>query len=330
MVVVEMREAGASADIDARIIGIVFAPLPEFANGQPEKFWYKFKGVPPKVRELKGKVVPTLGGQVLISTMITTSEIRKRLEHALDSVSVIEKQDAARSLVDHIRHSVGSKLKSMFSRAPLKQKIEEERKAKKARDEQLRAILLLKSAKKMQILKEITSAKTDSIVAQPLVHLDLSSSCVHNNIVTPIILQATNLTVLRLSHCQNLTSNLFDGIISDNLEHREARGSPLLKLCTLSLRNTPACDDAALIRICGACTSLHSLDIGQSQRRVTGASASEIAEGPGSRLKRLMMDNCPGKSTSEQAQGFITREVWPCSVLPALLLSCITHPFTQR
>jgi hypothetical protein len=297
MVVIELRESGTSAEIDARLIGIVFAPLPEFANSQPAKFWYKFKGVQPKVRELNGKVIPTLGGQVLISTMITTSEIRKRLEHALDAVSVIDKQDAARSLVDHIRHSVGSKLKSMFSRAPLKQKIEEDRLAKKARDEQLRAIFLLKSAQKMQILKELTSAKTDSTFAQPLVHLDLSSSCVHDNVVIPIILQATNLTVLRLSHCQNLTSNLFDGIISDNLERREAQGSPLLKLGTLSLRNTPACDDAALIRICGACTSLHSLDIGQSQGRITSASASEIAERPGSRLNRLMMDNCPGEFT---------------------------------
>jgi hypothetical protein len=209
--------------------------------------------------------------------MITTSEVRKRLDHALDSLNKVEVQDVEESLIDRIRHSVGSKLKSMFSRAPLKQKIEEERLAKKARDEQLRAVLLLKSAKKMQILKEITSAKTDSTFAQPLVHLDLSSSCVHDNVVIPIILQATNLTVLRLSHCQNLTSNLFDGIISDNMERREAQGSPLLKLCTLSLRNTPACDDAALIRICGACTSLHSLDIGQSQRRITQRTGTATA-----------------------------------------------------
>ena len=114
MVVIEMREAsGGTFEKEThnnRMIGIVFAPLPESVNHNPQKLWYKFKGVPPKVRESNGKVVPTLGGQVLLTTMITTSEVRKRLEHALDSVNEIEKADAARSMIDSIRYSVTSKL----------------------------------------------------------------------------------------------------------------------------------------------------------------------------------------------------------------------------
>ena len=298
MVVIEMREAGNSALENAsqnnRMIGVVFAPLPETVNDKPEKLWYKFKGVPPKVREIKGTAVPTLSGQVLVSTMITTSEIRKRLDHALDCVDVIERQDKARSLIDEIRFSVSSKLKSVFSRAPLKQKMEEERAAKKLRDEHLRAIFVSKNAKKMQILKQITAAKTKSSLAQPLVHLDLSASSIHDNSLIPVILQATNLTVLRLCHCQHLTSNLFASVISDNVQDQQAAGAPLRKLCTMSLRNTSACDDAAIIRICAVCTVLHSLDIGQSQGRVTNAAVSALAEGPGTRLKRLMMDSCPG------------------------------------
>jgi hypothetical protein len=299
MVVIEMREAGNSAletasQNNSRMIGVVFAPLPESVNGKPEKLWYKFKGVPPKVREIKGTAVPTLSGQVLVSTMITTSEIRKRLDHALDCVDVIERQDKARSLIDEIRFSVSSKLKSVFSRAPLKQKMEEERAAKKSRDEQLRAIFVSKNAKKMEILKQITAAKTKSSLAQPLVHLDLSASSIHDNSLIPVILQATNLTVLRLCHCQHLTSNLFASVISDNVKDQQAAGAPLRKLCTMSLRNTSACDDAAIIRICAVCTVLHSLDIGQSQGRVTNAAVSVLAEGPGTRLKRLMMDSCPG------------------------------------
>jgi hypothetical protein len=301
MVVIEMREASDStfdnaSQTNTRMIGIVFAPLPESVNGKPEKLWYKFKGVPPKVRESAGKVVPTLSGQVLMSYMITTSEIHKRLEHALDTVNLVEKQDRARSLIDEIRFSVSSKLKSVFSRAPLKQKILDERAAKKARDEQLRAIFLAKNEKKMQMFKDM-AAKTAFAVAQPLVHLDLSSSFINDNSVIPVILQATNLTVLRLSHCQNLTPNMFAEIISDNVQHQQAPGAPLRKLGTLSMRNTPACDDSAIIRICSVCTLLHSLDIGHSQSRVTNAAVSVIAEGPAKTLKRLMMDSCPGELT---------------------------------
>ena len=301
MVVIEMREASANAfenvsQANTRMIGIVFAPLPEFVNGKPEKLWYRFKGVPPKVRESAGKLVPTLGGQVLLSTMITTSEVRKRLDHALDSLNKVEVQDVEENLIDRIRHSVGSKLNSMFSRKPLKQQMEEERLAKKAREEQLRAAVVLKNKKQMEMLKQIIATKVLPTMMRPLVHLDLSSSCVHDGAVVPIILQATNLTVLRLSHCSKLTPELFASIISDNVALRDAAGSPLHKLCTLSMRNTPACNDAAVIRICAASTSLHSLDIGESQRRVTNASVSVLAEVHGSKLKRLMIDNCPGES----------------------------------
>jgi len=299
MVVIEMREASTSAlenmtQANTRMIGIVFAPLPEFVNGKPEKLWYRFKGVPPKVRELAGKIVPTLGGQVLLSTMITTSEVRQRLEHAIDSVNKVEDRDLQESALDKIRHSVGTKLQSMFSRKPLKQLVEEQRLAKKARDEQLRVALLLKNTRKMQMLKHVTMTKALPAMARPLTHLDLSSSCVHDGDAIPIILQATNLTVLRLSHCSNLTTELFASVISDSVALREAAGAPLRKLETLSMRNTPACNDAAVIRICAAATSLHSLDIGESQRRVTNASVSVLAEAVGSRLKRLMIDSCPG------------------------------------
>jgi hypothetical protein len=295
-----MREASGSvldnaSQQNTRMIGIVFAPLPESVNGKPEKLWYKFKGVPPKVREIDGKVVPTLSGQVLMSTMITTSEVHKRLEHILDAVQSIEKQDRVRDLVDEIRHSVGSKFKAMFSRVPLKQKILEERAAKKARDEQIRAVFIAKNAKKMEMMKQITVAKSDSFIAHPLIHLDLSSTRIYDSSLIPVILQATNLTVLRLCHCQNLTSNLFAEIISENVQHLQASVAPLRRLCILSLRNTPACDDSAIICICAACTSLHSLDIGQSQGRITNAAVSVIAEHCGSRLKRLMMDSCPGE-----------------------------------
>ena len=300
MVVIEMREASGGTfekeTSNNRMIGIVFAPLPESVNHNPQKLWYKFKGVPPKVRESNGKVVPTLGGQVLLTTMITTSEVRKRLEHALDSVNEIEKADAARSMIDSIRYSVTSKLKSVFSRAPLKQKVAEERQAQKLRDEQLRASFLAKNVRKMQMLQSILAKNKKSALPQPLVHLDLSASCVQDSHLAPVILQATNLTVLRLSHCQNLTPALFAEVISDNAGLRVAMGAPLRKLSVLSLRNTPACDDSAIIRICAAASALHSLDIGQNQLRVTNASVTVMADQLGRTLRRLMMDSCPGQS----------------------------------
>jgi hypothetical protein len=145
-------------------------------------------------------------------------------------------------------------------------------------------------------MKEIRTNQTNSLIAHPLIHLDVSTTCIHDNSVIPVILQATNLTVLRLCHCPNLTSNMFAGIISDNMDALQAPGAPLRQLGTLSMRNTPACDDAAIIRICAACITLHSLDIGQSQGRITNAAVSVIAERAGSRLRRLMMDSCPGES----------------------------------
>ncbi len=301
MLVIEMREASANALENAmqdntRMIGIVFATLPESVNHNPQKLWYKFKGVPPKVREVNGKIVPTLGGQVLLTTMITTSEVRQRLEHALDSVNAIEKEDKTRSLIDSLRFSVTNKLKSVFSRAPLKEKVKQQLEAKKIRDEQIRASFLAKNVKKMNALRSILAAQSKSAVAQPLVHLDLSASCVYDKDVVPVILQATNLTVLRLSHCPNITSALFAETISDIATLRDALSAPLRKLHTVSLRNTPACDDSAIIRLCGAATSLHSLDIGQSQRRITSASVSMMADQLGSKLQRLMMDSCPGES----------------------------------
>jgi hypothetical protein len=303
MIVVEMREAGANPFENAlqdntRMIGIVFAPLPESVNHNPQKLWYKFKGVPPKVRELNGKIVPTLGGQVLMTTMITTSEVRQRLEHALDSVKLIEKEDAARNMIESLRYSVASKLKSVFSRAPLKERVQEQLEAKKIRDEQIRASFLAKNVRKMNALKSILDLQKKSAIAQPLAHLDLSSSCVCDRDVVPVILQATNLTVLRLSHCQNLTPAVFSETISGSSALRDALSAPLHKLCTISLKNTPACDDSAIILLCGASTSLHSLDIGQNQLRVTSASVSVMAEQLGSRLQRLVMDSCPGELKS--------------------------------